>query len=207
MSGFDVDSVRRQWETVQSTASEVSTDEFTLDKLNDDYQSLFVHMVLDHVDALFTAWETQAERPAPLRLFLLGTAGTGKTSAVKTLLSELLKLLKNKQLPATFVRVAAPTGSAAFNIRFRATTIHRLIHWFRPQYFTELRGNAILDLQEYLQHTELLISDEVSIMGRFDSRLHQGKPNIDNPLVTLSGTSTVCVSDPAQCEAIADQQI
>jgi hypothetical protein len=60
LSGFDVDSARRQWETVQSTASEVSTDEFTLDKLNDDYQSLFVHMVLDHVDALFTAWETQA---------------------------------------------------------------------------------------------------------------------------------------------------
>ena len=45
------------------------------------------------------------------------------------------------------------------------------------------------------------------MMGRIDSRLRQGKPNTDNPLVTLGGTSTVCVGDPAQCEAIADQQI
>ena len=62
------------------------------------------------------------------RLLLLGTAGTGKTYTVQTTLQELRRLLAARGVDASFVKVAAPTGPAAFNLRFNATTIHRFIH-------------------------------------------------------------------------------
>ena len=73
------------------------------------------------------------QTPEPLRLLLLGTAGSGKTRAVQTVLQELQRALSIADLPVdvdrtAFVRVGAPTGTAAFNLRFQATTIHRLIH-------------------------------------------------------------------------------
>ena len=158
------------------------------------------------------------EQPEPLRLLLLGTAGSGKTRAVQTVLQELLRALATADLPAkvdraAFVRVGAPTGTAAFNLRFQATTIHRLIHWFTPPYFRELNSDAALHkLQKHLEHTQLLILDEMSMigrqmMGRIDSRFHQAKAGLNNKEELLGGVSSVLVGDPAQCEAIMDQQI
>ena len=110
---------------------------------------------------------------------LLGTAGSGKTRAVRTMLQELRHLLAPWGRPAggplslelanpdTFVRVAAPTGSAAFNICFGATTIHRLVHWFRPGHFEELRNDVALNrLQTSLGPMRMLVLDEVSMVGR-----------------------------------------
>ena len=74
-----------------------------------------------------------------MRLFLLGTAGTGKTTATQTALQELLEKLATTGLTRNFVKVAAPTGSAAFNIQFNATTVHRLIRWFNLRFFEELK--------------------------------------------------------------------
>ena len=137
---------------------------------------------------------------------------------MRTLLQELLRLLARADLPAdvhpaTFARVAAPTGSAAFNIGFHATTIHRLIHWFRPSYFAELQGDVELNrLQKYLEHMQLLLLDEISMvgrqmMGRIDSRLRQAKATRNPAGYDLGGVSCVGVGDPAQCEAIRDQQL
>ena len=70
-----------------------------------------------------------------MRMLLLGSAGAGKTRAVQTALQEIQRTLAEADLPAeidedAFVRVGAPTGTAAFNLRFNATTVHRLIHCF-----------------------------------------------------------------------------
>ena len=79
------------------------------------------------------------KEPEPLRLMLLGTAaGTGKSTATKTMLQELRRRLRNHKLEIDFSKVAAPTGTAAFNVRFNATTIHRLIHWFSPKFWSEI---------------------------------------------------------------------
>ena len=45
------------------------------------------------------------------------------------------------------------------------------------------------------------------MMGRIDSRLRQGKAGRNPGDRTLGGVSCVAVGDPAQCEAIRDQQI
>ena len=84
-----------------------------------------------------------------LRLLLLGTAGTGKTYTVQTTLQELRRLLAARGVAATFVKVAAPTGPAAFNLRFNATTIHRLIrHRNLRKPFEDLRDAQLAALQQ-----------------------------------------------------------
>ena len=58
----------------------------------------------------------------------------------------------------------------------------------------------------------LLLLDEVSMvdrqmMGHIDSRLEQAKAGRNPQTESLGGCSCVIVGDPAQCEAIMDQQI
>ena len=68
------------------------------------------------------------------------------------------------------------------------------------------------DLQEHLTQTQILLFDEVSMigrkmMGRIASRMEQAIA-LENPHHELcGGLSLVCVGDPAQCQAIFDQQI
>ena len=45
------------------------------------------------------------------------------------------------------------------------------------------------------------------MMGRIDSRFKQGCAGRPTSTRTLGGLSCVCVGDPAQCEALFDQQI
>ena len=124
-------------------------------------------------------------------------------------------MLQEANLPTTFVRVAAPTGTAAFNIRYSATTIHRLIHWFNPRFFEKITDDKkLFALQEHFRHTRLILIDEVSMvgrrmMGRIATRLEEAAP-IKSPYVhshDMGGLSAVCVGDPAPCEAIFDDQM
>ena len=45
------------------------------------------------------------------------------------------------------------------------------------------------------------------MMGRIDSRFQQGKAGCNPHEHPLGGVSCVCVGDPAQCEAMFDQQL
>ena len=93
---------------------------------------------------------------------LLGTAGTGKNTATKTMLQELRRRLRKHTLEVDFFKVAAPTGTAAFNVRFNATTIHRLIHWFSPKHWSEISdADKLLRLQKHLGETRLVVIDEM----------------------------------------------
>ena len=59
------------------------------------------------------------------------------------------------------------------------TTIHRLIHWFHPNFFAEISNDEHLaKLQAHFENTQMLVFDEVSMigrkmMGRIDSRTQQ----------------------------------
>ena len=132
------------WDTLRDELSKYSDDTLSRDTLGDDHQQLFVTLVLDHVEYIIDCFR-QDIQPEPMRLLLLGSAGAGKTRAVRTALQEIQRFLASVDLPEDidpdkFVRVAAPTGSAAFNLRFNATTVHGLIHWFRLRYFEVLKN-------------------------------------------------------------------
>ena len=86
------------------------------------------------------------------------------------------------------MRVAAPTGCAAFNIRFGATTLYRLFQMLRPNKFVELREDSpeLAAFQEKMRATRLLIIDEISMvgkhmMGNISFRSRQSKDSKDNP--------------------------
>ena len=87
------------------------------------------------------------------------------------------------------------------------------IHWFRPPHFSDFKpgSDSLEKFQTSLQHTRLLVLDEVSVigrqmMGRIHCRLRQSSSGRDEPVTSLGGFSCVAVGDPAQCEAIFDQQ-
>ena len=140
---FNFGRVVSTWAQLPNSESHYSNADLTPEALGDDYQRLFVEIVLNHAAELMLAFH-KGEPPPPLRLMLLGTAGTGKTRAIQTLLEQTQQMLKEMDLPTTFVRAAAPTGTAAFNIRYSATTIHRLIHWFNPRFFDKLTDDKKL---------------------------------------------------------------
>ena len=89
----------------------------------------------------------------PLRMIVSGTAGIGKSFLINCLKS----LLKNK------VRVAAPTGVAAFNTE--RVTVHSLLHLPVQSEFKELQGERLQWLQDF-NHVDYLIIDEISMVGR-----------------------------------------
>ena len=207
----------KTWDRLEKETAKYSDESLTRETLGDDYQQLFVAMVLNHAQHVIDCVRRKVQ-PEPMRLLLLGSAGAGKTRAVQTALQELQRALAAADLPAEidvdkFVKVGAPTGTAAFNLRFNATTVHRLIHWFRPPHFTDITQAEKLDeLQRHLGNTQLIILDEISMvgrqmMGRIDARCTQAKAGKNPKEHSVGGISCVGVGDPAQCEAIMDQQI
>lgn len=93
----------------------------------------------------------QAEAPAPLRMIISGTAGT-------YLINCLRLLLQNK------VRVAAPTGVAAFNVD--GHTLHSLLGLPTKGEYKDLTGEHLQNLQHSLADMEYLVIDEMSMVGR-----------------------------------------
>ena len=77
-------------------------------------------------------------------------------------------------------------------------------------FFQEIKpdSDALEQFQKHLDQTELIILDEISMvgrqfMGKINSRLCQGKMN-DN---MLGNVSCISVGDPGQCAAMHDQQM
>ena len=92
-------------------------------------------------------------------------------------------------------------------------TVHRLIRWFNLRFFEELKDQEKLkQLQDHLSQTQLILFDEVSMigrkmMGRIASRLEQAAADKSPGHESCGGFSLAVVGDPAQCQAIFDQQI
>ena len=92
--GVDVGDLKKRWLQFQEEYPECSDESLTTDNL-DEYQLLFVSLVLDHVEKTLEALHNNFKEPEPLRLMLLGTAGTGKSTATQTMLQELRRRLRN----------------------------------------------------------------------------------------------------------------
>ena len=111
-----------------------------LAKLNDKQRSIFETVVsriqhqMKHETTV--AFENDIEikecscdqNPPPLRMFVSGVGGTGKSFLIRCIKNELILLCMNRLFPKDdepkheFVVVLAPTGVAAFNIN--GETIH-----------------------------------------------------------------------------------
>ena len=137
----------------------------------------------------------EADHPPPLRLIVSGTAGTGKSYLINC-----LRLLLNHR-----VRVAAPTGVAAFNID--GHTLHSLFSLPVKGDFKELQGERLHQMQQSLANMEYLIIDEMSMVGRkllgqIDQRLRQVFPHQTDAL--FGGCSCLLFGDFGQLPPVMD---
>ena len=67
------------WDKLADSKARYTNEALTKDGLGDDYQKLFVNIILQHTSDLISAYkQNNFDLVKPLRIFLLGTAGTGK---------------------------------------------------------------------------------------------------------------------------------
>ena len=88
----------------------------------------------------------EAEAPPPLRMIVSGTAGTRKTYLIHC-----IRLLLGDR-----VRVAVPTGVAAFNID--GHTLHSLLHLPTKGEYKDLQGKCLHHMQQSRAGMHYLIS-------------------------------------------------
>ena len=103
------------------------------------------------------------------------------------------------------IRVAAPTGVAAFNID--GHTLHSLLRLPTKGEFKDLQGEHLHQLQQSLANMEYLIIDEMSMVGRktfgqVDTRLRQCFPSRSEQL--LGGCSCLLFGDFGQLPPVMD---
>ena len=88
-------------------------------------QSLFRDLVHGYVKQWHNAFAGKGEWPIPLRLFLMGNPGTGKSMCTKVTMKGVRQLLQ--AMYEDVVKEATPTGCASFQMSAGATTIHSLL--------------------------------------------------------------------------------
>ena len=137
----------------------------------------------------------EADHPPQLRLIVSETAGTGKSYLIHC-----LRLLLDHR-----VRVAAPTGVAAFNIE--GHTLHSLLSLPVKGDLKQLQGERQHEMQQTLADMEYLIIDEKSMVGRkflgqVDQRLRQVFPHRAD--MVFGGCSCLLFGDFGQRPPVMD---
>ena len=98
--------------------------------------------------------------PEPLRMIILGGAGTGKSVTIQKIANYI-----NSRLGNGSVLLMAPTGVAAFNIN--GCTIHSALSIrVGSNVDAELNPKNLRQLQENLKEVKYFIIDEFSMVGK-----------------------------------------
>jgi len=142
----------------------------------------------------------------PLRIVIMGTAGTGKSYLIKAIRKRLNTMnISGSKAP---VKVIAPTGVAAYNIN--GATIHStlsiLIHNNKHANL-DSNSNRLNQLQERLKDVFYIIIDEKSMVGRrmlalIDKRLREAFPEKKNK--PFGGRSIILFGDFGQLPPVLD---
>ena len=106
-------------------------------------------------------WSNQCATLPPLRLLVLGTAGTGKTFTLKCAV-EAARMAWNS---FESVLLTAHTGVAAVNMGGGAATINSIFKMGGNNADVDLDGDKLEELVEELSETKLVIIDEISTVG------------------------------------------
>ena len=141
----------------------------------------------------------------PIYSILSGRAGCGKTYVIKCI----QKFIKEKKCKKGFLKLAAPTGAAAFLIK--GSTLHSLLDLPIKIPFDKvlqpLPETKLMRLQEVFRNTEILIIDEMSMVGQYmlyqiHKRLQEAKPHKSTE--PFGGVSIVLMGDFTQLPPVTD---
>jgi len=200
-------------------AADPGLEEYPLEKL-DPTQRVFVDRVLEWAGKLADTYDAthkdgRFRKPPLLRIFLGGSAGSGKSTTLKTTVQHVRALFRDRGTPAD-VELTAYTGVAAFNIGLGARTACAAFQIFpNATWKKELSGAAFRKLERTWRNVELLIVDELSFIGRaFFARMHhrmqQGRrayfseKGLKDPEHSFGNISIILVGDFGQLEPIDD---
>lgn len=193
--------------------------DYSLDNL-DPTQRVFADRVLKWAAAVADTYAAVRSdgrhRPLPLlRTFLGGSAGSGKSTTLKTCVQHVRLMFAQRRVPAK-VELTAYTGVAAFNIGFGARTACSAFQVFpNAAWKNELEGAKLRKLEETWENVVLLIIDEISFIGRaLFARMHfrtqQAKRAyfsehaLDPNNFTFGNMSLILVGDFGQLDPIDD---
>ena len=176
-------------------------------------------------------------------MFLLGSAGTGKSRTVRafagatrdTVRSEVedeqrrlrMRGVEAKRLQQAAenaeerirnaCQLAAPTGCASFQLKFGASTLHRIfgvpVGYCGP--WNDKTEARYIKTRTRMQQARLFVMDEMSMIGRqmlgkIEFKLRDALGNAKGPggqEVYLGGRDAVLAGDPKQCPPIGDEPL
>ena len=195
-------------------------EDYPIHRLDPTQKVFFSRVMLwaaDVVKVYKNVHKTGKWEPIPvLRSFLCGSAGSGKSTTLKTTVQHIRLLFQKEQVDAK-VELTAFTGVAAFNIGFGAKTACSAFQVFpNVAWKSELEGEAFKRLERTWSSVVLLIVDEVSFIGRaFFAKMHfrvqQGKRRFYSERgidptkgLGFADTSIILVGDFGQLDPIDD---
>jgi hypothetical protein len=181
----------------------ISEDEMfrLLRKLNSEQKQFVMHVL-----NCFKTGKT------PLKVFLSGSAGVGKSMVINTiyqLITHYFDNLPGSEKGDIYVLLCAPSGKAAFLIQ--GVTLHTAFALPIAQFggnMPELSADMANTIREKLFHLKLLIIDEISMVGstlfsRVDTRLRQ----IFGLNESFGGISIIVVGDLNQLPPVLDSPV
>ncbi|XP_029931521.1 uncharacterized protein LOC115376171 [Myripristis murdjan] len=144
--------------------------------------------------------KVMGKNPEPLRVFVTGGAGTGKSHLIKAIEYEAGRLLSTlcDQPDDICVLLTAPTGIAAYNLN--AATIHHTLSIGKQASlpYTPLGEDKLNSLRAKLSQVQILIIDEISmvdhnVLAYVHGRLRQVKQTGD--FSPFGNVSVIAVGD------------
>ena len=187
-------------------------EEVVVKRLKDvDFRKLVQSLNIEQKEFFYHVLNSVKTDKVPLRLFLSGGAGVGKSTVTNALYEALIRYLnaqpKNDPDDISVVKVA-PTGKAAFNIR--GNTLHSAfkIPANRGFNYCTLDRDRLNTIRSQLQRMQVVFIDEVSMVGSgmfnfLDLRLQQ----IMGTKEPFGGLSIITVGDLFQLKPVFDNWI
>ncbi|CAG8802972.1 2782_t:CDS:2, partial [Cetraspora pellucida] len=159
-----------------SIVEENASDEIDYQTLNED-QKTVLNRIETHYRSILEGHQVE-----PLKIIIMGTAGTGKSYLIRAIRDRLRMMTVDKV--DSPVLVLAPTGVAAFNIN--GSTLHSTLSLpILSRNNFDISGERLNQLQSKLSHVKYFIIDEKSMVGHhmlalIDMRLRQAFPEHNN---------------------------
>jgi endonuclease/exonuclease/phosphatase (EEP) superfamily protein YafD len=187
-------------------------EELVIKRLKDeDFRKLVQSLNIEQKEFFYHVLNSVKTGNLPLRLFLSGGAGVGKTTVTNALYEALMRYLnaqpENDPDDVSCIKVA-PTGKAAFNIR--GNTLHSAfkIPANRGFKYCTLDRDRLNTIRSHLQRMQVIFIDEISMVGSgmfnfLDLRLQQ----IMGTKEPFGGLSIITVGDLFQLKPVFDHWI
>ena len=165
-------------------------------------QSLFHDIVLTYARDWHEANEGRGEWPKPLRLFLMGDPGVGKSTTTKATMAKIRDLLG--PVCEKIVKEATPTGCASFQLSAGATTVHSLFGLnITAKRINEDPKKVKMLQDKFKDGICLLLIDEFSMVSRSMVGIFVERLRIAG--IHLDKMGIIFIGDPAQLMPIGGE--